>query len=85
MSGRFITIIVLIAIVLIYVLYNTQSVGVKFLFWETKAPKALITLGAFLAGIILGFVLAKIDQFNKERKRKALQKQSEQEEEREVN
>jgi uncharacterized integral membrane protein len=82
MSGRFITIIVLIAIVFIYVLYNTQSVGVKFLFWETHASKALITLGSFLAGIILGFVLAKIDQFNKERKRKALQKQSEQEEER---
>jgi uncharacterized integral membrane protein len=81
MSGRVITIIVLIAIVLIYVLYNTQSVGVKFLFWETNAPKALITLGSFLAGIILGFVLAKIDQFNKERKRKALHKQSEQEEE----
>ena len=53
MSGRVITIIVLIAIVFIYVLYNTQSAGVKFLFWETHAPKALITLGSFLAGIIL--------------------------------
>jgi hypothetical protein len=62
-------------------MYNTQSVGVKFLFWETHAPKALITLGSVLAGIILGFVLAKIDQFNKEKKRKSLHKQSEQEEE----
>jgi uncharacterized membrane-anchored protein YhcB (DUF1043 family) len=35
---------------------------------------ALITLGSFLAGIILGFIIAKINQFNKERKKKALQK-----------
>ena len=81
MSGRVITLIVLIAVILTYVLYNTQSVGVKFLFWETEVSKALITLGSFLAGIILGFIIAKIDQFNKERKRKTLQKQQEQQQE----
>jgi len=80
-SGRVITLIVLIAVILTYVLYNTQSVGVKFLFWETEVSKALITLGSFLAGIILGFIIAKIDQFNKERKRKTLQKQQEQQQE----
>jgi len=80
-SGRVITLILLIAVILTYVLYNTQSVGVKFLFWETEVSKALITLGSFLAGIILGFIIAKIDQFNKERKRKSLQKQQEQQEE----
>jgi uncharacterized integral membrane protein len=79
MSGRVITLIVLIAIVLTYVLYNTQPVGVKFLFWEAEISKALITLGSFLAGTILGFIIAKIDQFNKERKRKALQKQQKKE------
>jgi uncharacterized integral membrane protein len=79
MSGRVITLIVLIAIVLIYVAYNTQPIGVKFLFWETQVSTALVTLGAFLAGIILGFIIAKIDQFNKERKRKALKKQEEKE------
>jgi uncharacterized integral membrane protein len=79
MSRRFITFIVLIVIVFIYVLYNTQPVEVKFLFWETQISKALISLGSFLAGIILGFIIAKIDQFNKEKKRKALQKQREKE------
>jgi uncharacterized integral membrane protein len=78
-SGRVITLILLSAVVLTYVLYNTQPVGVKFLFWEAEVSKALITLGSFLAGIILGFIIAKIDQFNKERKRKALQKQLEKE------
>ena len=79
MSGRFITVIVLGVLILIYVLYNTQPVEVKFLFWETQISKALITLGSFLAGIILGLVAAKIDQFNKERKKKKLEKHSEKE------
>jgi uncharacterized integral membrane protein len=74
MSGRVITLLILIAIIIIYVAYNTQPVGVKFLFWETQISTALVTLGAFLAGIIIGFIIAKIDQFNKQRKQKALKK-----------
>jgi len=70
MSGRVITLIVLVSVMLIYVLYNTQPVGVKFLFWEAEVSKALITLGSFLAGIILGFIIAKIDQFNRDRSKK---------------
>jgi uncharacterized integral membrane protein len=70
MSGRIITLIVLTCLIVIYVLYNTQPVGVKFLFWETELSKALITLGSFLAGIILGFIVATINQFNKQKKRK---------------
>ncbi len=74
MSARVITLIILVAIILIYVLYNTQPVEVKFLFWETKISKALITLGSFLAGIILGLVVAKIDQFRKGRQKRTVQK-----------
>ena len=74
MSGSVITLIILIAIILIYVVYNTQPVEVKFLWWEAQVSTALITLGSFLAGIILGFIIAKINQFTKERKKKALQK-----------
>ena len=79
MSGRIIAVIVLIAIILIYVLYNTQPTGVKFLWWEARVSTALITLGSFLAGIILGFIIAKIDQFNKKRKKMAPEKQYEEE------
>jgi uncharacterized integral membrane protein len=79
MSGRFITFIVLSCIVFIYVLYNIQPVAVRFLFWEAQVSKALISLGSLLAGIILGFILAKIDQFKKVRKKKAPQRQREKE------
>jgi uncharacterized integral membrane protein len=74
MSGRVITLIVLIAIIIVYVAYNTQPIGVRFLCWETQVSTALVTVGAFLAGIILGFIIAKIDQFNKQRKKKSLKK-----------
>jgi uncharacterized integral membrane protein len=74
MSGRVITLLILIAIIIIYVAYNTQPIGVKFLFWETQISTALITLGSFLVGIILGFIIAKIDQFSKERKKKSQKK-----------
>ena len=77
MSGRVITLLILIAIIIIYVAYNTQPIEVRFLFWETQISTALITLGSFLVGIILGFIIAKIDQFSKERKKKKRQKQIE--------
>ena len=77
MSGRVITLIILIAIIFIYVAYNTQPVEVKFLVWETRLSTALVTLGSFLAGIILGFIIAKIDRFSKERKKKKPQKKIE--------
>jgi len=77
MSGSLITLMVVVIIILIYVVTNIQPVEVKFLFWETQVSKALLTLVPLLGGIILGFIIAKIDQFKKQRKRKAPQKQEE--------
>ena len=74
MSGSLITIMVVVIIIGIYVVNNMQPVEVKFLFWETQVSKALLTLLPLLGGIILGFVIAQIDRFKKERKRKASQK-----------
>jgi uncharacterized integral membrane protein len=74
MSGSLITLMVVIIIILIYVVTNIQPVEVRFLLWETQVSKALLTLVPLMAGIILGFVIAQIDRFKKERKRKARQK-----------
>jgi uncharacterized integral membrane protein len=74
MSGSLITIMVVVIIIGMYALNNIQPVEVRFLFWETQISKALLTLLPFMAGIILGFVIAQIDRFKKERKRKARQK-----------
>jgi len=74
MSGSLITLMVVVIIIVIYVVNNVQPVEVKFLFWETQVSKALLTLLPLLGGIILGFIIAQIDRFKKERKRKARQK-----------
>ncbi len=73
MSGSLITIMVVVIIIGIYVVSNVQPVEIKFLFWETQVSKALLTLVPLMAGIILGFIIAQIDRFKKER-RKARQK-----------
>ena len=73
MSGGLITIMVVVIIISIYVVSNMQPVEIKFLFWETQVSKALLTLVPLMAGIIVGFVIAQIDRFKKER-RKARQK-----------
>jgi len=73
MSGSLITIMVVVIIIGIYVVSNIQPVEVRFLFWETQISKAVLTLVPLMAGIILGFVIAQIDRFKKER-RKARQK-----------
>ncbi len=73
MSGSLITLMVVVIIIGIYVLSNIQPVEVRFLFWETQISKAVLTLVPLMAGIILGFVIAQIDRFKKER-RKARQK-----------
>ena len=77
MSGGLITIMVVVIIIGIYVVSNIQPVEIKFLFWETQVSKALLTLVPLMAGIIVGFVIAQIDRFKKERKRKARQKKGE--------
>jgi uncharacterized integral membrane protein len=74
MTGSLITLMVVIILIIIYVVGNIQPVEVRFLFWETQVSKAVLTLVPFMAGIILGFAVAQIDRFKKEKKRKARQK-----------
>ncbi len=69
MSGSLITIMIVVIIIGIYVVNNIQPVEIKFLFWETQVSKAVLTLLPLLGGIILGFVIAQIDRFKKERRK----------------
>ncbi len=69
MSGSLIAIMVVVIIIGIYVVSNIQPVEIRFLFWQTQISKAVLTLLPFLGGIILGFVIAQIDRFKKERRK----------------
>lgn len=52
--------IVLAVIVLLFVLQNTEPVGVEFLLWTWTASRALVLLIVFLIGVAVGW-LARTD------------------------
>lgn len=47
----------LIALVLIFVVQNTQVVEFKFLVWTMSLSRALMLFGALAAGVIAGWIL----------------------------
>ncbi len=65
---RLIAIVVILIVVLIYVLQNSEVVSVKFLFWNTEVSKAVLSLGTFLGGVVVGFLAFALAKFRKSRK-----------------
>jgi putative membrane protein len=43
-----------------FIVQNSDVVQVRFLFWGTQASRALILLGAFILGIIVGWVSGRV-------------------------
>ncbi len=43
-----------------FIIQNSEVVQVRFLFWGTQASRALILLGAFILGIIVGWVSGRV-------------------------
>lgn len=43
-----------------FVIQNADVVQVRFLFWNTMASRALVLLGAFLLGSIVGWVAGRV-------------------------
>ena len=53
-----IAIIILLAVFLIvFVLQNTENVGVKLWFWEVDIPRALLLFICFAIGLIIGLII----------------------------
>lgn len=64
----FIVIVVILSVVLIYVLQNSEVVTVRFLFWNAEVSKAVLSLGTFLGGVVVGFLAFALARFKKVRK-----------------
>ncbi len=62
MTAKLITMVVILALVLAYTLQNTEAVQIAFYPWKAEVSKALLTLGTFFVGVIIGFILGKIDK-----------------------
>ncbi len=48
---------ILVALIIIFVLQNTEMVEVKFLIWKVTMSRALMLLATFLVGVASAFVL----------------------------
>ncbi|NVL91846.1 MAG: LapA family protein [Desulfobacterales bacterium] len=47
---------ILIALVIVFVIQNTQIVEFRFLAWKVSMSRALLLLGTFLMGIAVGWL-----------------------------
>jgi uncharacterized integral membrane protein len=57
MQPKMIGLIVLLMILLIFALQNTQAVAVKFLFWEATTSAVLTILISFVLGVLSGWLI----------------------------
>jgi uncharacterized integral membrane protein len=48
--------LILVALVIIFVLQNTQVVEFQFLAWKISMSRALLLLGTFVIGVIVGWL-----------------------------
>jgi uncharacterized integral membrane protein len=53
---------ILIALVIVFVIQNTQVVEFRFLAWKVSMSRALMFLGTFLMGIAVGWLSRRLRQ-----------------------
>jgi uncharacterized integral membrane protein len=53
-SMRYIGVVILTALILVFALQNLEAVSVDLLFWNVSASVALIALAPFLVGLVVG-------------------------------
>ena len=43
-----------------FIIQNSEVVQVRFLFWDAQASRALVLLGAFILGVVVGWVSGRV-------------------------
>ena len=65
MSAKLIAIIVLLILLLIFAIQNTQPVVLNFLFWQISTSSVLSILVSFVIGLLTGCLLMMIVRMKK--------------------
>ena len=65
MSAKVIAIIVLLILLLIFAIQNTQPVVLNFLFWQIFTSSVLSILVSFIIGLLIGCLLMMIGRMKK--------------------
>ena len=60
MKKKFIVILVLIGLLLILIIQNTQNVSLNIFFWNIMMPQVILVLILFVLGFLIGFLVAKM-------------------------
>jgi uncharacterized integral membrane protein len=56
MTPKHIVFLVIALLFVTFVVQNAQVVEVRFLFWKTGASRALVLLGTFVFGLVVGWL-----------------------------
>ena len=56
-TARLLITLIVIGLLIIFTLQNTESIGVDLLFWEIEASGAIFVFLLFAAGIVVGWAL----------------------------
>lgn len=56
-TARLVIALTLVGLLIIFTLQNTESIGVKVLFWDFEASGAIFVFMLVAAGILVGWVL----------------------------
>jgi len=65
MSAKVIAVIVLLILLLIFAIQNTQPVILNFLFWQISTSSVLSSLVSFVIGLLTGCLLMMIGRMKK--------------------
>jgi uncharacterized integral membrane protein len=55
--GKTIVFVILAALILLFVIQNTQVVETRFLVWTISMSRSLLLLGTFIIGVIAGWLV----------------------------
>jgi uncharacterized integral membrane protein len=64
MKNKLIVILVLIGLLLILIIQNTQNVSLNIFFWNMMMPQIILVLILFALGFVIGFLAAKMKSSN---------------------
>jgi len=53
---------ILIALIIVFVIQNTQVVEYQFLAWKVSMSRALLLLGTFVIGVLVGWLSRRLKQ-----------------------
>ena len=60
MKNKLIVILVLVGLLGVLIIQNTQNVSLNFFFWNIMMPQVILVLILFALGFVIGFLVAKM-------------------------